>query len=115
MRWIHEVTGGLQGLPDEASSPMGAALQALLGGARGSVAELADRFTEAGLASVMASWIGEGPRLPIGTRDLRRVLGKERVRDLATLAGLPPTPFLQRLARQLPEAVHRMAARRGEP
>jgi uncharacterized protein YidB (DUF937 family) len=114
MRWIHEVTEDLRGLPDEALSPMDAALRELLGGTRGSVPELVDRFTEAGLAAIMASWIGDGPKQRIGKRDLRRVLGKERVGDLATLAGLPPTRFLALLARQLPEAVHRMAAGRQE-
>jgi uncharacterized protein YidB (DUF937 family) len=109
MRLIHEVIKDLQALPDGALSPMSAALQELLGGARGSVPELVDRFTEAGLAAVMASWMGDGPNLRISTGDLRRVLGRERVADLATLAGLPPARFLTRLARLLPEAIHRMA------
>jgi uncharacterized protein YidB (DUF937 family) len=56
----------------------------------------------------MDSWIGPGPKPPIATRDLRRVLGEERVQDLATLAGLPTEEFLVRLARLLPAAVHGM-------
>jgi uncharacterized protein YidB (DUF937 family) len=64
----------------------------------------------------MDSWIGPGPKLPIGTADLRRVLGEERVRDLATLAGLPVGEFLARLARILPHAVRGMIAEaQGEP
>jgi uncharacterized protein YidB (DUF937 family) len=109
MRLIHEVIEDLQALPDKELSPMSAALQELLGGARGSVPELVDRFTEAGLAAVMASWMGDGQHLRISTRDLQRVLGKERIADLATLAGLAPARFLTLLARLLPEAIHRMA------
>jgi uncharacterized protein YidB (DUF937 family) len=108
MRLIHEVIEDLRGLPDEDVTPIGAALEALLGGERGSLPELADRFTEAGLGDIMASWIGNGPNLPISPRDLRHILGEERVADLATLAGLPSGDFLVRLARLLPAAVHRM-------
>ena len=110
MQLIHEVIEDLRALPEGSLSPMGAALRELLGGARGSVPELAQRFTNAGLAATMVSWMGDGPKIPIMARDLARVLGEERVADLATLAGLPPPEFLARLARLLPEAVHRMAA-----
>ena len=108
MRLIHEVIEDLRGLPDEAVTPMSAALEELLGGERGSLPELADRFTEAGLGGIMASWVGNGPNLTISTRDLRRILGEERVEDLATLAGLTSGDFLVHLARLLPAAVHRM-------
>ena len=108
MRLIHEVIDDLNGLPDAGGHPAGAALEELLGGERGSLRELAVQFTEAGIGTVMASWIGKGPNLPISTRDLRRVLGEERLKDLATLAGLPSGEFLVRFARLLPAAVHRM-------
>ena len=108
MRLIHEVIDDLRALPDEDVTPMSAALEALLGGERGSLPELADRFTQAGLAHIMASWIGHGSNLPISTRDLRHILGEQRVEELATLAGLTSGNFLVRLARLLPAAVHRM-------
>jgi len=56
----------------------------------------------------MTSWISDGPNLSVSTRDLRRVLGEERVDDLAALAGMSSGDFLVRLARLLPAAVHRM-------
>ena len=108
MRLIHDVIEDLRGLPDEPVTPLGAALEELLGGERGSLPELADRFTQAGLGNIMASWIGHGPNLTISTRDLRRILGEERVEDLATLAGLSSGDFLVHLARLLPAAIHRM-------
>jgi len=108
MRMLHEVIDNLRGLPDEELTPMGTALEELLGGERGSLADLGERFTQAGLAPILDSWIGDGPRLPIAAHDLRRVLGEERVQDLATLAGLPTAQFLLRLGRILPAAVHAM-------
>jgi len=108
MRLVHEVVATLQRDTDDYVTPMSAALQELLGGGRGSLPELADRFSAAGLAEIMASWIGNGPNLPISTADLRRVLGEERVEDLATLAGLDSERFLIHLTRVLPYAVHHM-------
>jgi len=108
MRLIHEVVEDLRGLPDEEVTPFGAVLIALLGGERGSLPELRQRFAEAGLGDIMESWIGDGPNLTISRRDLRHVLGEERVQDLATLAGMPSGEFLVHLARLLPAAVHRM-------
>jgi uncharacterized protein YidB (DUF937 family) len=108
MRLIHEVIEDLRRLPDGAITPMGAALEELLGGERGSLPDLSERFNKAGLGSIIASWIGHGPNLPISTRDLRRVLGEERVEDLATLAGMASGDFLVHLARLLPAAIHRM-------
>lgn len=108
MRLIHEVINDLRGLPDANVSPIEAALEELLGGERGTLPDLADRFTEAGLGHIMASWIGKGPNLPISTEDLRRILGDERVGDFATLAGLSSHDFLIHFARLLPAAVHHM-------
>ena len=110
MRLIYEVIDDLSGLPDASVSPIAAAFEKLLGGERGTLRDLADRFTQAGLGRVMASWIGNGPRLPIGTQDLRRILGDERVGDFATLAGLSSDDFLLHFARLLPLAVHRMTS-----
>ncbi len=108
MRLVHQVIEEAASLPDEEITPLGAALEALLDGERGSLPELADRFTAAGLGDIMASWIGNGPNLPVAAEDLGRILGRARVEDLATLAGLPIEPFLDRLSRALPAAVHAM-------
>jgi uncharacterized protein YidB (DUF937 family) len=116
MRLIHDVIENLRGWHDEELTPLGAALEELLGGERGSLADLGERFMQARLGHIMDSWIGPGPTLAIGTAELRRVLGEERVQDLATLAGLPAGEFLVRLARILPHAVHGMMAEaQGEP
>jgi uncharacterized protein YidB (DUF937 family) len=113
MRLIHEIIDDLRQLPEENISPMAAALAELLGGERGTLPDLADRFIDAGLAPIMASWVGDEPRLPISPQDLRRVLGDERVGDFSTLAGLSSQDFLVHFARVLPLAVHRMT-REGE-
>jgi len=115
MRMIHDVIEDLRDWhDDEELTPLGAALEELLGGERGSVPELADRFRSAGFGEVMSSWIGTGEKLPIASADLRRILGEQRAQDLATLAGLTSGEFVVRLARVLPAAIHRMM-QEGEP
>jgi uncharacterized protein YidB (DUF937 family) len=110
MRLIHQVIEDLRALPDADVTPLGAALEKLLDGERGSLADLGARFTQAGLPLIMDSWIGRGPPFPIAPADLRRVLGEERVQDLATLSGYPAHEFLVRFALILPQAVHAMVA-----
>lgn len=112
MQYIHNVVDDLRAPPDDGTTPMGTAIADLLDGERGSLPELVDRFVEAGLAHIMASWIGDGPNLPISTGELRRVLGEERAEDLATVAGLSSEAFLTQLARMLPTAVHDAAPAR---
>ena len=108
MRLIHQVIDDLRTHPDAIVSPMDAALENLLGGERGSLPDLVNRFTDAGLAPIIASWIGNGPNLPISAQELRHILGEERAEDLATLTGLSSRDFLVHLARRLPEAIHHM-------
>jgi uncharacterized protein YidB (DUF937 family) len=108
MRLIHEVIDSIQEWHDEETTPLGAALTEVLGGERGSLPDLADRFAKAGFTPILESWIGDGPIQPIEPRELRVVLGNERVGDLATLTGLPSDQFLAIFARVLPSTVHRM-------
>jgi len=109
MRLLHEVIDDLHHHAEEhAITPLGYVLEELLGGERGTLHDLADRFTQAGLGRIMASWIGHGPNLPINPEELRHVLGDERVQDMATLAGMPSAELLERLCRLLPPTVHAM-------
>lgn len=109
MPLIHSIVDDLHGLPDRVVSPMGAALEDLLGGERGSLPDLAARFSQRKLGHVFSSWLHDGPREPIQPDDLRRILGEARAEELATVAGLSSTDFLIHLARLLPGAVHHKA------
>jgi len=114
MRFLHEVVDDLQHHAEEgAITPLGHVLEELLGGEGGSLYNLADRFNQTGLGPIMASWIGHGPPLPIVPDELHRVLGKARVQDMATLAGISSTALLERLCRMLPPTVHAMTPEGG--
>lgn len=108
MRLVHEVLREMSGGDDRDVFPLGAAIEDLLGGPRGTLADLADRFTQARLGAIMASWIHDGLNQPIRPDELARVLGAERVRDLATLTGLPKDAFLRQMALHLPRVIDGM-------
>jgi uncharacterized protein YidB (DUF937 family) len=108
VRLVHEVLREIDGGDDRDLLPLGAAMEDLLGGPRGTLADLADRFTQARLGAIMASWIHDGPNEPIRPDELARVLGAERVRDLATVTGLPEDAFLRQMATHLPRVIDRM-------
>jgi uncharacterized protein YidB (DUF937 family) len=108
VRLVHEVLEELGGNDGRDLLPLGAAIEDLLGGPRGTLADLADRFTQARLGAIMASWIHDGPNEPVQPDELARVLGAERVRDLATVTGLPKDAFLRRMALHLPRVIDRM-------
>ncbi|MGE0225370.1 MAG: YidB family protein [Acetobacteraceae bacterium] len=108
MRLIHSVIEDMQADPDDHVSPLRSALEALLGGERGTLPQLRQRFHDTGYGGVMESWIGDDANLPIDPDVLGRILGRERAGTLATLSGLSTADFLVHLARVLPHAVHRM-------
>jgi uncharacterized protein YidB (DUF937 family) len=108
MRLLDEVYDEIRDGPDATLAPLASVLRDLLGGPRGTLADLADRFTDAGLAEITASWIQDGPNLPVTATRMRTVLGKERTRDFATEAGLSEDDLLWSLARYLPRVIDRM-------
>jgi uncharacterized protein YidB (DUF937 family) len=108
MRLLDEVSDELRNESGSDFEPLGGVIRDLRGGPRGTLPDLADRFTAAGLGRIMASWIHNGPNLPITADQLRVVLGEERTQDFATATGLPPNDFLWKLARHLPRVIDRM-------
>jgi len=110
VRLVHEVLDELGGDDNRDLLPLGAAMEDLLGGPRGTLADLADRFTQERLGAIMASWVRHGPNEPIRPDELARVLGAERVRDLATVTGLPEDAFLRQMALHLPRVIDGMTS-----
>ena len=109
MRLVHEVIYDLHYRAKEhAIRPLGHVREELLGGERGTLPDLAGRFTQAGLGSVITSRTGNRPNLAIRPGDLRRAMGKERAQDMATLAGMRSDALLDRLCRMLPPTGHAM-------
>jgi uncharacterized protein YidB (DUF937 family) len=71
------------------------------GGIEGVVAE----FEKTGYGQQVKSWVGTGGNLPISAEDIKKVLGSEKIKELAAATGLPVDKAAEYLAQHLPTAV----------
>ena len=69
--------------------------------------ELVERFKTAGQAPVVDSWIKTGDNNPTSPVELERAIGPEVLDNLVSQTGLSRADIVQRLSRDLPDAVDR--------
>jgi uncharacterized protein YidB (DUF937 family) len=67
--------------------------------------ELVERFKQAGHGEVADSWVGSGPNRQVAPDDLENAIGPDVLEDLTRQTGLSREEILQRLSRDLPDAV----------
>jgi uncharacterized protein YidB (DUF937 family) len=100
---LGEQQGGLGGLLGSLGGAGAAGgLGGLLGGGLG---ELVERFKQAGHGDVADSWVGTGPNRQVAPHDLENAIGPDVLEDLTRQTGLSREEILQRLSRDLPDAV----------
>ena len=93
-----------QALSGPQASGLGQSLIDMLG-TQGGVQGLTRIFEEKGMGDVVASWIGTGANQPITADQIARVLGPDRIAQLAAKAGIPPERAQQVVAQLLPNLV----------
>jgi len=93
-----------QTLSGSQSASLGQSLIDMLGG-QGGVQGLQEKFQQAGLGGIVASWIGTGANQPITADQLARVLGPDRIAELAEKVGLPPERAQEVVAQVLPNLI----------
>ena len=87
----------------------GGASQGSAGGAlSGGLGELVDNFTTRGHGDVANSWVNNGPNQPVQPHQIEDAIGPEALEHLTQQTGLSREELLERLTRNLPEAVNRM-------
>jgi uncharacterized protein YidB (DUF937 family) len=64
-----------------------------------------ERFKQTGHGDVADSWVGTGPNKQVAPHDLENAIGSDVLEDLTRHTGLSREEILQRLSRDLPEAV----------
>ncbi len=77
-------------------------------GQTGGLHGLVERFQEAGLGNVIASWIGSGPNAPITTEQLHQVLDEGQLRQISEESDLPEDETADRLRQMLPDLVDKL-------
>lgn len=122
---LADVLGGLLGQGSGGAQAgglgnLGALLPVVVGmlannGQGGGLGGLVEKFNQAGLGDVLASWIGTGQNAPISGEQLGEVLGGDALGDLASRLGLPAGDAAAQLAQVLPGLVDRLTPQGVEP
>jgi uncharacterized protein YidB (DUF937 family) len=73
---------------------------------RGGLGELLDRLRNAGQGDAVDSWVGTGPNQAIEKSGVEHAIDNETLDSLIRQTGMPREELLERLARNLPDAVN---------
>ncbi len=84
-------------------------------GAHGGLNGLIEKFNQAGLGDVVASWIGSGQNQPIGGDQLTQVLGSGTMSDIAAKLGMGQGETADQLAQLLPGLVDQFTPKGAAP
>ncbi len=117
------MSGFLNGLKSKAMAMAGGE-EALAGvltrmleseGGKAGLEKLYQQFDKAGLGDKARSWTGPGPKQPLTTEEVQRVLTSDQAKFLASCTGLPLAPLLPVIAKLLPIAIEKMAKKNETP
>ena len=73
----------------------------------GGLGELDQHLRRQGRGETLDSWVGTGPNQRMEPHDLEAALGPEVIEDLQEATGLSRQEIVERLSRELPDAVDR--------
>jgi uncharacterized protein YidB (DUF937 family) len=77
-------------------------------GTAGGLGEILDRFRTAGAGDHVNSWVGKGANQPIRPEQVEKAIDPQTLKDLAEQTGLSHDELLDRLTRELPDAVDKL-------
>jgi uncharacterized protein YidB (DUF937 family) len=95
--------GGASAAPAAAPGPAGGGL-----GIPGGLGGLVNQFEQAGLGSLVNSWVGNGPNQPATPAHIEQGLGADTLSQLARKAGVSPQVASALLAVALPILVNKL-------
>jgi uncharacterized protein YidB (DUF937 family) len=67
-----------------------------------------EKFKQAGLGDLAASWVGKGENMPLSPNNVTDVLGSVTIADMAAKFGLTPEMLSAQIAQHLPSVVDKM-------
>jgi len=77
-------------------------------GGQGGLGGLVEKFNQAGLGTVVASWIGKGENLPISADQISSILGSDAVANVARQLGIDPAQAAGQLSQMLPGLIDQL-------
>ncbi len=85
------------------------------GSAQGGLGGLMEKFQQAGMGDVIASWIGSGHNQPISGDQLGQVLGADTLSNIASQLGVQPDEAADQLSNVLPGLVDKLTPQGEAP
>ena len=77
-------------------------------GSGGGLGDILERFRNAGSSEQVDSWVRQGPNKPIDGMRVLAAIDPETLEELSRQTGLSREELLERIAKDLPEAVDQM-------
>ncbi len=71
------------------------------------LSNIVNRFQDKGFGDIVSSWVGKGANKPISGEQVERVLGSDKLQEIAQKFGVSKDQVRDQLAQHLPEAVDR--------
>ena len=102
---ILDTIGALLGRSGDSTTSVPEALVAAVADHEGGLGGLVQKFQNAGLGDVVASWVGNGNNQAVAPDALNGILGSNLVQQLAAKTGLPVDALLPQIAQHLPGLV----------
>lgn len=75
---------------------------------QGGIQQLAHRFEQQGMGSIIQSWISNGKNLPISADQIQQILGNTHISAIASQFGFSENMVSEQLANFLPDAVDKL-------
>jgi uncharacterized protein YidB (DUF937 family) len=90
------------------SNPLAAGILHMIQNQPGGLSGLVQSFHDKGLGGLMSSWVSTGPNPPMSTDQVHQTLGSDKVKELATAAGLSPELASSVIAQMLPGIIDKL-------
>ena len=99
------------GQGDQNSEAISSVLQKLIGsGDQLDLAGMISAMQSGGLASVVASWLGDGDNTPLSESQVRDAIGSDKISEAAAQLGTDENSLLAGLTQALPQMVDRSSS-----
>ena len=101
---VKSVLGG----GDEKKSDLMSSIMFLVGGQSGGLNGLISQFKSQGLGDIVSSWVGTQNNLPISSDQIKKVLGEDTIKSMATKLGMDTNALTGQLSNLLPQVVDKL-------
>jgi uncharacterized protein YidB (DUF937 family) len=101
---IKSVLGGGAGKQNDLMSMV----MNIVGGQSGGLNGLINQFTSKGLGDVVSSWVGTGNNIPVSPDQIKKVLGPDKLKELASKTGMDQNSLSGKLSDLLPQVVDKL-------